>query len=84
MCMQKEHQNFDEEAIHIETSILHEHLTELRAQIYALIDSIEDLHIDRRRLSADMHRWHSAGRQVIEDGDMLTADDQPSGLQLSI
>jgi hypothetical protein len=82
--MKKEHQNFDEEAIHAEAGILREHLTRLRAQMYALIDRIEDLHIDRQRLSADMHHWRSASRQVIEDGDMLTADTQPSGLQISM
>jgi hypothetical protein len=82
--MQKEHQNFDEEAIHTEASILHEHLTGLRAQICDLIDRIEDLHIDRHRLSADMHRWRSASRQVMEDADMLTADTQPNGLQISM
>ena len=82
--MKKEHHNFDEVAIHTEASSLQEHLTGLRAQMYALIDRIEDLHIDRQRLSADMHRWRSAGRQVIEDGDMLTADAQQSGLQVSI
>jgi hypothetical protein len=78
--MKKEHHNFDEAAIHTEASSLHEHLTGLRAQMYALIDCIEDLHIDRQRLSADIHRWRSASRQVIEDADIPTADTQPHRL----
>ena len=82
--MEKEHKNFDEEAIHAEASILHDHLTGLRAQIYDLIDRIEDLHIDRHRLTADMHCWRSNKLQVTENADMLTADTQPSGLRISI
>jgi hypothetical protein len=82
--MKKEHHNFDEAAIHMEASSLHAQLTGLRVQMYALIDRIEDLHIDRQRLSADVHRWRSASRQVIEDADMPAADTQPSGLQASM
>jgi hypothetical protein len=69
--MKKEHQNIDEEAIHSEANVLHDHLTGLRAQMYALIDRIEDLHIDRERLSADLHRWRGASRQAIEEAAIL-------------
>lgn len=82
--MKKEHQNFDEEAIHAEANVLHDHLTDLRAQMYSLIDRIEDLHIARERLSADLHRWRGGNRQAIKEADIFTADFPTTGLQSSM
>jgi hypothetical protein len=69
--MKKEHQNFDEEAIYADANVLHDHLTGLHSRMHALIDRIEDLHIDRERLSADLHRWRGVSRQAIDETAIL-------------